>query len=177
MSKKKAIRLAEETFNQHKLSIPVDIEGLASKLGLGIWKRDLDDEISGMLVIQKDKQGVIVVNGNDLSTRQRFTIAHEIGHALMHHNSRDYFVDTKVSWRKSNYHPTDAYQEIEANTFAANLLMPESSLEQLIDPFSFVDEDKVRKLSQQFKVSRKAMEVRLTSLGYISELDFESENP
>jgi Zn-dependent peptidase ImmA (M78 family) len=62
-------------------------------------------------------------------------------------------------------------QEIEANAFAAALLMPEAELKRLLDdhPVDAFDEMSVRRLAARLGVSAQALTIRLTRLGLVSE--------
>src|SRR5689334_698552 len=84
----RAIKEAQRVLSQCKVSsVPVDIETLASKWA-HIVKQRLDSDLSGMLVPVPDstdaRKWAIVVNKSHSAVRQRFTIAHELGHLLLH---------------------------------------------------------------------------------------------
>lgn len=75
----------------------------------------------GAITIHEDGQGEIIVNKNNNYKRQRFTVAHGLGHYFMHrvNNSNYEVVDMHIS---SGYCTNDP-EEIQANDFAAALLM------------------------------------------------------
>jgi Zn-dependent peptidase ImmA (M78 family) len=102
---------------------PIDLRNIANYLGYTIRKFIPEGEwinISGA-VFPKVKK--IFVNNNDTYLRQRFTIAHELGHIILHRrNSQEEFVDYRGGPIKSS---EDAIKEYEADEFAASLLMPE----------------------------------------------------
>lgn len=64
---------------------------------------------------------ILVVNGNDAVTRQRFTLAHELGHFRMGHEAK---VDTAAEL----YGTQRSQREVEANAFAAEFLMPAAGI-------------------------------------------------
>lgn len=169
----RAKQTALKILKKYECSIPVDVESIALSEGVLIRKEELEDTVSGMLVI-KDNQAVIGVNSTHHPNRQRFTIAHEFGHYLLHRNLASVFFDESlVFFRDKEASTGNKYQEIEANTFAAELLMPESVLkeriiEQPLDAFDESDESAVRKLAAEFKVSVQALTIRLTKLGFIT---------
>jgi len=110
---------------------------VAEHLGIEVKEYDLGDEISGLLVI-RDGKVVIGVHKIHHPNRQNFSIAHEIGHYVLDHESQGMFVDKNMQ-NFSIYHRnsltsqgTDR-QEREANAFAAALLMPEKFLRNEID--------------------------------------------
>src|SRR5437773_283248 len=72
-------------------AVPVDVSRLAEMEGVQIERSDFGEEISGLLVKHGDR-ATIGVNARHAGGRQRFTIAHELGHFLLH-SSRELFVD------------------------------------------------------------------------------------
>jgi Zn-dependent peptidase ImmA (M78 family) len=147
--------------------IPIKIKILARHLGIKIFKESLPDDISGIL----DLRGIpviILVNNNHRLYRQRFSIAHEIGHFCLHKPSGIH-VDKQTFFRNSKSSEGLDEIEIEANKFAAELLMPTDSLINELDQFvDLIDsnDDIILKLSRKFKVSTTAMSFRLQNLGY-----------
>ena len=65
------------------LKPPVPVDQLTKKLGIILCPLPADDEISGAIV-RKDGRVVIAVNPAHHHNRQRFTIAHELGHFFFH---------------------------------------------------------------------------------------------
>ena len=150
------------------LKCPINLDKLASKLNIRIEYQDLDDEVSGFLV-KKESKNIIGVNEYHHPVRQRFTIAHEIGHYKLHVNQPlfiDYYKGSILY--RSNNKPKNYIMEKEANQFAASLLMPKKLIEEQLSklPEDMDYEDKLYELSQVFKVSKQAMDYRLKSLGY-----------
>lgn len=148
------------------IELPVDVQRLAHLEGVMVDPTDFGDEISGVLV-KSHGHAVIGVNGRDAATRQRFTIAHELGHYLLH-SDRDLFVDKDYIVHHRDAISSTGYDplEVEANQFAAELLMPADSVRKLFNehPFDMDDETGLRKLARTFGVSSMAMAVRLSSL-------------
>jgi Zn-dependent peptidase ImmA (M78 family) len=129
-----------------------------------------NDDIFGAIVM---KQGhvVIAVNPNQHPNRQRFTIAHELGHFFSHLCDKDDIEyvdgDFRHHWRNSASSEGVNWTEIEANRFAANLLMPEDLLRGDVDKFSMLDRDAIQNLASLYRVSRLAMQYRLINLGLL----------
>lgn len=169
----KAKQTALKILKRYGFNIPIDVESIVKTEGILIRREELEDAVSGMLVI-KDDQAVIGVNAKHHPNRQRFTVAHEFGHYLLHRNlSNVFFDESVVFFRDKEAAEGSKYQEIEANVFAAELLMPESVLkerltEQPLDAFDESDESAFRKLASEFGVSIQALTIRLTRLGLIS---------
>lgn len=154
------------------MSAPIKINKLIKKIGVSLTEVNLGDGISGVLVVENGKAR-IGYNG-DCKTRNRFTIAHELGHYFLHtNNENELFVDNvKVMYRKQAASRIEKMQEIQANSFAAALLMPQMLLKKKIhelkdDLFLFTDEEIIDSLSKTFKVSSTAMTYRLINLKLI----------
>jgi Zn-dependent peptidase ImmA (M78 family) len=149
---------------------PVDVDAIAEFLGVQILERAFDDDTSGVIVIKND-QALIGVNSSDSRNRQRFTIAHELGHFLLHRDESNIFVDAILKFRRNeNSAEGTDLREIGANTFAAELLMPGSLIDRYIQRFRIdtLDEISVRRLATKFEVSEQALTIRLMSLNYIN---------
>jgi Zn-dependent peptidase ImmA (M78 family) len=148
--------------------IPIRVEEIARKKGLTISPYDLGGEISGVLVIQNDT-GTIGYNPHESRVRQRFTIAHELGHYILHKNANnDLFIDREfqVLYRNQKSSQGNMKQEQEANAFAASLLMPERFLLNEIkqNSYNLTDDASLKNLAKQFNVSVAAMSLRLVNL-------------
>lgn len=133
---------------------------LAQALGVNILLTTFKDEhVAGMLKFENNEVN-LYVNENQSANRQRFTIAHELGHYILH---RDFVQSHKVSvfYRKDFDNYFDRIEE-QANKFAATLLMPERAVKGLWDIYHSIDV-----LATILKVSKQAMYVRLVKLGVI----------
>lgn len=150
---------------------PVDVEAIARELGVRVeFQASDDDELSGCIV-SVPGGAVIGVNRDQARTRQRFTIAHELGHYVLH---RRQLADVHLQ-RGYRASQGDDPTEIEANAFAAELLMPRALVEASLrdrghgsglDAESG-DTDVIRELAREFDVSEQAMTIRLVNLGYL----------
>jgi len=165
----RAKREAHKILDRFGHSIPVDVESIVRAHNLKIKAEALEESVSGMLVI-KDDGGVVAVNESHHRNRRRFTIAHELGHFVLHGNSARVFIDAgPVFYRDEAAADGTRIQEIQANTFAAELLMPESAVvdifrKQPLDPH---DEAAVRRMAARFEVSAQALTLRLINLGLV----------
>jgi len=167
-------RLATELISKYSIdkpSIPIDM--IAQKEGLSLVSHDLGENVSGVLVI-KDKKGIIGYNVNHAKVRRRFTIAHELGHYVLHGHLSDkdeVFVDKDfiVKFRNNinSYNKAEERQESEANAFAAALLMPEHLIEKEFENSHLAEmgePELISYLAKKFEVSVLAMTYRLTNL-------------
>jgi Zn-dependent peptidase ImmA (M78 family) len=103
-----------------QVAYPVAVEKLAGDFGITIIRKDWPDTFSG--AIGKDAKGYfIIVNNNNSDVRQRFTIAHQISHYILHRNRID-VGGIKDSWMYHS-HLSDE-EESAANHLALSILMP-----------------------------------------------------
>jgi Zn-dependent peptidase ImmA (M78 family) len=164
-------KLARQVFQNTDGTIPVDVDRIAAESSITIRLQAFEDSVSGILVVRGD-EGIIAVNQNHHRNRQRFTIAHEIGHFLIHRESTSQFIDSSpVFFRGPAAAEGTDKQEIEANQFAAELLMPEDVLTQRLGnrPMDAFDENAVRRLASLFGVSAQALTIRLTRLNLVAD--------
>jgi Zn-dependent peptidase ImmA (M78 family) len=152
---------------------PVPVERIAKACGALVRKEGVDDDVSGFLYRNpQSKLAVIGANRLQHPNRQRFTVAHELGHLLLH-SGDDVHVDKGFSVKKRDERSAKGVdvEEMEANLFAAELLMPLNFLDhdlKQVGALDLQDEEKVSQLAQVYRVSNQAMAVRLTNLGYLS---------
>ncbi|MFO0806450.1 MAG: ImmA/IrrE family metallo-endopeptidase [Gemmataceae bacterium] len=146
---------------------PVDVNAITKHLNIRVKPTSFDrDDISGFLHRSGD-EAVIGVNREHARTRRRFTIAHEIGHFILHKAGIDEVHVDSIKLRSSRSSEGTDREEIEANAFAAELLMPTAFLLKDADRVDLEDEKAVEELSRSYGVSTQAMSFRLTNLGLI----------
>jgi Zn-dependent peptidase ImmA (M78 family) len=147
------------------LSPPIDVEALAGALGIRVTYEALDNDVSGLMLFEGGTARV-AVNQSHHRNRQRFTLAHEIGHLLLHANGDRLFVDRRF-FRNEWASKGELREEVEANAFAAALLMPRALIRRHLDFEGGITDVDVFRLATQFGVSEQAMTLRLVKLGYI----------
>lgn len=144
-------------------SLPVPLEEIVAKRGIQIKAYDLGEDVSGVLLLDKDKS-VIGYNPNESAARRRFTIAHELGHFELHRSHSELFVDKQPFFRNQDSSTGEFKKEKEANAFAAAILMPKYLIEREVNKIGYINEAAVKGLASTFKVSQQAMTIRLTKL-------------
>ncbi|MDE0279744.1 MAG: ImmA/IrrE family metallo-endopeptidase [Gammaproteobacteria bacterium] len=142
---------------------PVNVRALAVSLGIAVHEAYLDNQISGMLEC-RDGKYKISVNVFHPETRKRFTIAHELGHYILHRELIGNGVDDTIAYRSEKigkYHNTDIgpHEETQANRFAAGLLMPTKLVTNAIKGGMGLD-----RMSEYFGVSRQSMDYRVRGM-------------
>lgn len=152
---------AIKVIKSHSLAPPIDIFGAMREIGLVVEFRPEPENLSGWIEKMSSDKYMVVINERHSNTRRRFTAAHELGHFIYH---RDLFGngvgDTRAYRSAGTPLPNAAItvqHERQANTFAANVLMPYEHISRLrsqgiTDP---------KELAQRFEVSEEAMRIRL----------------
>jgi Zn-dependent peptidase ImmA (M78 family) len=162
----------------------VDPAAVASSLDVAVHYQAFEDEVSGVLLVQNSARHILV-NRNHHPNRQRFSIAHELGHLVLHDQHGDrLFIDThlrlyqRVGAPNSSVYQepgsaTTPQEEREANQFAAALLMPRPLLERAALDRDMYDEFDVSALAASFAVSEQAMAIRLQQLHVVDSVFFQ----
>ena len=118
--------------------------------------------LEGCLIVPEDKsEGAILVNKSQDEPRKRYTIAHEIGHYVnpMHRSSSpDGFRCTRSDMSVDSAKAGDAHakMELEANQFAAYLLMPDPWVNAFMRGKGAADLEHIYQMATQFEVSKEA---------------------
>lgn len=166
-SRKKGEEVARQLLARLSMNrTPVPVREIAVAEGCTVKAAMLDDELSGMAFISENRP-MIVVNGRHHPNRQRFTIAHELGHHLMHRSMllAGVHVDKGVLRRDAESSTGEVADEIQANAFAAELLMPRHFLQPFLSQSIDVENELVvQKLADMFGVSTAAMTNRILNL-------------
>lgn len=155
-----------DLISSYQQSAPVNVEGLIKELGVSLEKdKELNRQVLGQLA-PTDVGYKITVNKNDHYFRQRFTMAHELGHFLMHRELIHGGIDDDTMYRSTNagtyFNPaiTPAH-EVQANQFAAYLLMPTELVRREWEACT----GDVKAMANKFQVSPAAMQIRVDGLG------------
>jgi Zn-dependent peptidase ImmA (M78 family) len=138
---------------------PVDVERLAAELGLDIVRQRLSDDIAGMIIRDRKRSPesgyTIYINSGDNPRRQRFTLAHEIAHYVLHRDLIGDGVSDSALYRSK----LGEWYERQANRMAADILMPVKLVRKYYET-----QKGIAPLAQIFDVSPDAMRIRLEEL-------------
>lgn len=151
-------------------SIKTDLENFIENFDIKVYYSNMDgfdnpNSISGYSIVNDSGQPEIVINANDSKRRQRFTMAHEFGHIIMHwdwlNNKNGLNKDnTEILFRSNNYNNNlNDLKEFQANEFAAELLLPHNHLKEGLSDLDLLKEnplamEKMKKMvSEAFNVS------------------------
>jgi hypothetical protein len=148
----------QKVIEQHQRSAPVDLLGLASALGVPVKAATLQPGKSGE--IRPDGRGgfIVRVNRHDSPGRQRFTVAHELAHFLLHQDLIGSGISDDALYRSNQSDRVEA----QANRLAADIIMP---LRLVKDAIAVAEklgaEDIAAQMAATFQVSLAAMSIRL----------------
>lgn len=142
---------------EHQREAPIKVGALAAALGLRVVVTDLPLGVSGKLSREPNGDWVIRVARGEHKNRQRFTIAHEISHFVLHRNQIEDNLGSELS--DDTFYRSGLSERIEweANNLAADILMPW----QLIRAATQEARLTPAELASIFEVSEAAMKIRL----------------
>src|SRR3954468_1697896 len=140
--------------------VPCIVGIVEERAGLPVIVGALPDGFAGAL--WRNGVGSIVwVNGAQSVTRQRFTVAHDLGHWCCDHGSTPIDTDAMITGQAGDY------REVQANAFAAQFLAPAAGVRELVDRDPNLEE--VVALAARFGISPVAAVFRCSTLGLLSE--------
>lgn len=154
---------ARRVLEEYNVSPPVDLHKLAKEMKIKIHYRSLPANCDGWTVAllpnNLNVEHLILVNSRKLAVRQRFTIAHEIGHIVLNHCDRK---PNAPLFKHFQITLKDNFEfERDADIFASELLMPTPHLLKLIKIDKVKD---IKRLSDFYQVSKQAMEIKLEEI-------------
>ncbi|MEO5825680.1 MAG: ImmA/IrrE family metallo-endopeptidase [Gemmatimonadales bacterium] len=168
---------AEELLEGRVNSLPVNVYSLVREHAVVI-RQTLPADVSGMMMPAPEnvsKRWVVVLNDRHPRERQNFTLAHELGHIMLHQYTTPHADSSSNDVRYRNDVSSQGVDrdEIEANQFAAELLMPARLLIPRLEKLGLVSwteevpprlMEAIRDLAEECKVSTQAMLLRIGNL-------------
>ncbi|KJU76587.1 hypothetical protein N619_28585 [Ectopseudomonas oleovorans] len=148
---------ARDIVSKYQESFPVAVGAIASEFGIKVLKSTMPGSYSGEI---REENGVVTikVNRHDVKERQRFTIAHEIAHFLLHRDRLANGIVDDVLYRSRL---SDTLEK-EANRLAADIIMPVSLIKKFLEENrDLKQDDKQRKLAEEAQVSLVAVKIRI----------------
>jgi Zn-dependent peptidase ImmA (M78 family) len=168
VGKAEAIRRAKEFHAEHcyDQGERIDLVQVARSLGVTVLFHPLEDDDSGVLLVKGDK-AIVLINEKHHENRQRFSLAHELAHFHLHRQK-----GVEVFHRDQISSLGTKRIEVEANAFAAELLMPEAELKAWaastkLDPLDFGFDQVIAQKALKLGVSQQALNIRLDRLGLV----------
>ncbi|MFG1483487.1 ImmA/IrrE family metallo-endopeptidase [Halobacteriovorax sp. HFRX-2_2] len=141
---------------KHQESFPIKLGALAKDFGLIVKSSTLRPGISGFI---KDNGGevIIKISRHDSKERQRFTLAHEIAHFLLHKEEIKGGIEDTMLYRSN----VSSELEVEANKLAADIVMPFSLIHKVKFSSEITFEEKVEKVASLAQLSTAAVKIRI----------------
>ncbi len=153
----------QEIIKDYLGELPVKLGAMAKNIGIKVRVSSLPVNCSG-LIHKVDGGYEIKINRHESRQRQRFTLAHEISHFLLHKSiidNSDDGIQDDVLYRSGESKSI----EYEANRLAADLVMPKALVQQKLDHYSSsVSDEFIEFLAREFGVSKAAMEIRMSTM-------------
>lgn len=150
----------KNVIERHLASAPVKLGALAKDLGIDVFKSSLDPGISGLIEPSDAAPSgyKIRINRYEMTERQRFTLAHEIAHFLLHRQDIGGGVVDDILYRSG----LSNRKEVEANKLASQLIMPDRLVREALKAVGGLQVDEqVERLATEFRVSTAAMRIKL----------------
>jgi len=173
MTSPKIRRLAGELLEKYSVTEPpVPIERIAESEGALVVRNHFPGYESGF-ALREGGRWIIGVNTTTSPRRQRFTVAHELGHLLLHEGTLITDYSIYISKRDGKASLGTDKEEVEANGFAAEILMPKAMVIAALDRELELNEatsrdELIARLARVFRVSNEAMSYRLVNLNFIT---------
>lgn len=158
----RSIAKAREVLEDHGMGMPpIPVEEIIENYRLQLQFIDLKEKSREISGLYDSHSRTIYVNVHDTPARQRFTIAHEFGHALLHQKQLKTNPNLGIFYRRSlKDNIFDTMEEQEANRFAAYLLVPENIIRKIYPTCS-----SSTILAKVFNVSRQVIDFHIRNLG------------
>lgn len=176
--KKKDIRIKADAFRENcKVSHYgiIDLFKEVERCGYKLMRYPLGNEETLGFTLKRDEDIIIFTNTCARLSREIFTLAHELGHAVLHMEFGKSFLDDDITISGKS---TDEMEQ-EANYFAACLLMPSECVERFLD-LEILDFEKrglaamdIARMMSEFSVSFDTVLNRLETLGKIDGIQKE----
>lgn len=150
----------KKIYGKYKNTFPFKIVEFINELGIKVIASDMSNNISGSIT-KMGETFTIYINNSHASTRLRFTLAHELGHYF---NDREYLesnnqIQDLSKQANPNIDCSMQKMDVEANKFAANLLMPEEKFKEIWNL-----KNTPEKVANFFGVTIEAVKIRASVL-------------
>jgi Zn-dependent peptidase ImmA (M78 family) len=145
---------------RHLTEAPVKLGSIAHELGIEVFKSSLKPEISGLIEPSPTARSGyrIRINRHEVVERQRFTLAHELAHFILHRSDIGGGLVDDVMYRSA----LSSRKEVEANRLASEIIMPDSLIASERAKLRHLPtEEFLSQMAKKFRVSKQAMQIKL----------------
>lgn len=152
--------------------VPIDLEQVIADRGIELRYEDLDPHVYGMFLRRGARELIVVDTAKQGVLRRRFTLAHDLGHAVLMKQDGyvlDVFGTRDVLPVPQGDRIGTVADDVEADAFALELLMPEHIVQEMMGAFEATrlpTSEDVQSCAHHFEVSSMTMAIRLNQLGY-----------
>lgn len=160
-------QIIEQAKNLKETKQRIDIIDIANSLGIDVYQTT-DVHYPSLIAYDNQEQKYeIYVNANEPRTRQRFSIAHEIAHFILHKDK----IKTFGAVGRQNVCSLSGKEEREADNLASELLMPTDCVNEFLKQNNIADNSKITdsfisEISKDFEVSEPVSRIKLRDMGY-----------
>ncbi|MBV8979245.1 MAG: ImmA/IrrE family metallo-endopeptidase [Alphaproteobacteria bacterium] len=158
-------KIAEQVAREMGYAPEKEISDLISAHGGRVSIKDfwkLDGTTDESIVVKPDATFEIYIPPHTSPERDRFTIAHELGHYVLHYLLDPGRTKPKGGFAASRY--GNSRVEWEANWFAAGFLMPRSAFKTAFER----EKSHIGRVAEHFRVSPAAAYVRARAIGLVN---------
>lgn len=145
-----------------QIKTPINVNQIAMFYNMNIiYDDNLGNDRSGKILIESGNIATAYINAHDTPSRQRFTIAHELGHFYSYkkQGKTGEIIEYRNKIVVENAQDTDPLEEAYANIFAANLLVPRFLLEEILKL-----NRSLNNIANMFEVSQEMLKYRIDNL-------------
>jgi len=167
----KAAKKIINKYNYSKDTLPVDVRLIMKDMNFIVKDIYLPDSVSAVLDTRND-QPIVLVQKIHGKKRKRFSLAHELGHYILKSSPRSIHLDRHTFFRSHLSSSGIDLEEIRANRFAAEMLMPTDILLKILseDMPDLIDSEEIdslaalKELAKMFEVSIAALTIKISGV-------------
>lgn len=150
------IQIVNELIYEYNLNIEeaIDIEDLIRKMNIKLVTTELKEGILGASKVEGLKKLIVISSKVYNEEQKRFTLAHELGHILIHRGTH-YFSKEEFDMIRTN-----KQKESEADKFAVELLLPSRIIKNRIRE-NDVNFKLIKEIAQKYKMSLTSTSIRV----------------
>lgn len=157
--KKQPYNFVQEIIKQYNINITksTNLNFILDELGIKVVYSEIGNGILGAAKVKGLKKLIVIAPSITNLGQKRFTLAHELGHIILHQGA------SFCNKNDLNIYTTSSEKELEANTFASELLLPEARMLEILKK-SDLKIELIKEVANQYETSLTATAIRLVKL-------------